>query len=173
VKNMRGALPAQERATHKMNSHQVTTTDPNGSKSESGAETSRLLDVVNSGLIREWAGSTLQAEGLIPLPGTAAWAALPNDDVRKRAAVIYAAIWWCEQHTAEALVQRADREDLFSRLDEKQFAASFSASRDWGSCRSWQELQQRRTTYTGRTIDPEAVARWVRTGSSEPQEVAA
>lgn len=161
-----GGVPGQEDTAA---ATLVTTTDDS-----SQGNTSTKVEVVNPDLIRSWAEPILKAAiGDVPLPGTEAWAALPNDDVRKRAAVIYAAMWWCDQHTAEAIEHRSDRDHLLDQLLEKDFARTFSASRDWGTCRSWEELQRRRTTYTGRTIDPDAVARWVKTGSSEPQEAAA
>jgi hypothetical protein len=156
-----GGAPGQEDTAART---LVTTTDDN-----SQGNTSTKVEVVNPDVVRAWAEPILKAAtGTVPLPGTAEWAALPDDDVRKRAAVIYAAAWWCEQHTPEALEQRADRDDLLDKLDMKQFAVAFSASRDWGTCRSWEELQRRRATYTtGRTVDPaDAVERWVRTGSS-------
>jgi hypothetical protein len=160
ITNENGGIPGQEDTAAET---LATTTDDNPQ-----GNTSTNVEVVNPDLVRSWAESILKAAvGTVPLPGTAAWAALADDDVRKRAAVIYAALWWCDQHTAEAIEHRADWDQLLQQLDEKQFAVAFSASRDWGTCRSWEELQRRRTTYTtGRTVDPAAVGRWVRTGSS-------
>lgn len=129
-----GGAPGQENATART---LVTTTDDK-LQSSTAAQTSTMVEVIDPDLVRSWAGPILKAAGgKVPLPGTAAWAALPDDDVRKRAAVIYAAMWWCEQHTAEAITHRADWDQLLQQLDEKQFARAFSASRDWGTCRSW------------------------------------
>lgn len=133
---------------------------------------------VDPALGRTWAQQYIDRAteaGPTPMFGTPEWAQLDNTDPRKVAACVTAALWFADQHTPEAIEQRADRDDLLDRLDEKRFAMAFSASREsWGTCRSWQELRQLRTTYTDRPpLDPDALARWVRTGSSELQEVAA
>ncbi|GAB2818785.1 hypothetical protein [Lentzea nigeriaca] len=157
-----GGIPGQEDTAART---LVTTTDD-----KSQGYTSTLVEVINPDLVRSWAEPILKAAvGPVPLPGTKAWA-LADEDT-KRAAVAHAAVWFCEQHTPKAIAHRADWDQLLQQLDMKVFARAFAASRDWGTCRSWEELQRRRTTYTtGRTIDPAAVARWVRTGSSEPAE---
>jgi hypothetical protein len=126
-------------------------------------------------LARQWGQQYLDraAEtGPIPMFGTPEWA--ESADVVKVAACVLAAYWFLDSHVAEAIEARAERDDLLDQLTMKHFALGFSASRDWGTCRSWDELKRLRTTWIERPpIDLDALARWVKTGSSEPQEAAA
>lgn len=162
--NGNGGAPGQENTAART---LVTTTDDS-----SQGNTSTKVEVVNPARIRAWAEPILKAAtGPVPLPGTEEWNTLADDDVRKRAAVIYAAIWWAEQHTPEAIEERADWDQILQKLAEKVFDRAFAASRNWGSVRSWDELQRLRCTYVDRPAsDLAAVERWVRTGSSKALE---
>lgn len=126
--------------------------------------------------VREWAQPILlhaNEFGLVPFPGTNEWCALPNDDPRKRAAVIYAALWWCDQHTLAALAERTEVADYLDRSAEKQAAIALSLAPAPGAV-SHAELVRRRAEYIERPpIDRAALRRWVDTGSSEPKESAA
>lgn len=113
--------------------------------------------------------------GQIPMPGSPAWCELADEDPRKLAALLYAASWWCDQHTPEALAERAEFNEWDERRSLREASWAISRATEWGrSGPSFAELERRRAIYPpSRPIDPEAVARWVQTGSSEPEEVAA
>lgn len=132
---------------------------------------------VRPALGRSWGQQFLDrahGRGPIPIFGTPAWAALDDTDPRKVAACVVAAWWFAEQHTPEAIEQRTREEALTHAIDEKRFAVLVSSSRESWKFLSWAELQELRTTYVDRPpVDPEAVARWVATGSSAVAEVAA
>lgn len=132
---------------------------------------------IQPALARSWGQPYVdRTVGLGPIPpfGTPEWAQLDNADPRKVAACVIAAWWFADQHAAELFEQRGDDEALLRKIDEKRWAVLFASSRESWKFLSWAELQELRTTYIDRPpIDPEAVARWVATGSSEPQEVAA
>lgn len=135
-------------------------------------------DSICTSLVRQWAEPILlQANrfGPVPLPGTAAWHALPNDDPRKRAAVIYAALWWCEQHTPAALAERAEVAVYLDHSAQRQASIAVSLAQEWANGNpTHAELLRRRAVYIERPpIDRTALRRWVETGSSEPEESAA
>ncbi len=133
----------------------------------------RFVIDIDPEVIREWARPLLdQAKGQrVPWVGTPEWAALPDRDPGKRAAVVYAALMWADHHTVEAQLERAEVEEYLDRSAAKQAALVMSQMwQDRGRYQeTYEELRRRRAVVpTTRTIDPEAVARWVATGSSEP-----
>lgn len=133
----------------------------------------RFVIDIDPEVIREWARPLLdQAKGhRIPWVGTPEWAALPDHDPGKRAAVVYAALMWADHHTIAAQLERAEVEEYLDRSAAKQ--AALVMSQMWQERSRYQEtfteLRRRRAVVPPtREIDPEAVARWVATGSSEP-----
>jgi hypothetical protein len=129
--------------------------------SYNGSTNRRQFPAVDSTAVRRWGASLLEQAGDdVPLAGSPEWTELRNDDPRKRAAVVYAAISWCEGVS-----------DLIDRCGEKQAAvvmAEMWKQRD-NNVPLGDELRRRRADFsTARTVDPEAVARWVSTGSSVP-----
>ena len=152
----------------------ITVTEPQGKCTAPRDVSSPLGDEISPDLVREWAQPILLCAnevGPVPLPGTDAWHALSNEDPRKRAAVVYAALWWCDQHSPAALTERAEVADQLDRSAEKQAAVALSLAPAPGAV-SHAELVHRRATYIDRPpIDRVALRRWVITGhSEEPQE---
>lgn len=144
---------------------------------------SRSPGPVDPETLREWGKSRLDratATGKCYFAGTPKWAALDDDDPRKSAAVIWAALQWCDEQA-----RRADFHQYLDVIAEKQAAVDVSVagmssdqrSSLWASGRpSFAELQRRRAVVPPMPrFDPVAAARWVATGSSKsmPQERAA
>ncbi|MER5263070.1 hypothetical protein ABTZ99_13475 [Actinosynnema sp. NPDC002837] len=122
---------------------------------------------IHPDLIRQWAQPLFdQAGGQAPWPGTQEWADLPDNHPDKHAAVVYAALMWA--------VTQAQRAEVLEHLEQatvKQTAEVMSAM--WRARHAltvpYAELRRRRAVVpTTRTIDPDAVRRWVATGHSEP-----
>ena len=100
------------------------------------------------------------------MPGTPGWAKLPDN--YQAAAIVRIALLWIEQHTPAALAERAEVESYMDRTAEKSAAVAISLAHDWENGRpTYAELYRRRHIYTEpRPVDPEAMRRWVATGSS-------
>lgn len=134
---------------------------------------------LSSDLIREQYRALLKRT-LVPgvhvhLPGSPGWARLPEDE--KNAAVICAAMWWVDEANARVdatlqmndfLDQLAEVDAALDRLADKRAAIAVSRAQEWGRNRpTLTQLQAYRATHPEpRPIDPEAVRRWVETGSS-------
>lgn len=112
------------------------------------------------------------ATGLVPAIGSAEWIALDDTDPRKPAAAVLAALAYIAEAMPAAIAARLDAEDREAAQRVKDAAVDLSTAGRWGTGPTRRELEQRRNTYPpARHIDPDAVARWVATGSShEPQE---
>lgn len=97
--------------------------------------------------LSQWAASMLaEAAGQVPWVGTAEWAALPDGDPRKRAAVIYAALDWARQNTLAAQEERVELEYYADQFALKQAAEAMSEMwRDRGEHEEpYAVLQERR-----------------------------
>lgn len=159
--------------------------------------------VIDPALGREWAKPKLaKVEPGVPMFCTAEWAALPDSDPHKWAAIVYAALAHADQYSPEAIRERAELDEFLDRAAEKQAALVMSdmwwdRGRTCMTCRDdrgqllmaacprlktdrnhgyrsdypdFHTLRERRSVVPPtREIDPMAVARWVATGSSEPQ----
>lgn len=136
------------------------------------AEATYFVSPMDAAAIREWGRNRLtRAGGRVPQPGSPEWVALPDDHPAKVAAVIFGAIFYAEYFSVEAQLERAEVEEYLDRSAAKQAALVMSAM--WQdrskNQETFAELRRRRAVVPPlREIDPEAVARWVATGSSEP-----
>jgi len=133
----------------------------------------------SSDLIREQYSDllsrTLKPGVRIDLPGSAEWARLPDD--LKNTAVICAAMWWVDEQNAridhlaemdDLLDQIAQLDEALNRLIERRASIAVSLAQEWGRHRpTFAQLEAYRNSHPdARPVDPEAVRRWVETGSS-------
>ena len=127
--------------------------------------------------MRRWAASLLAAAsqaGPTPLAGSPDWCGLAEDDPRKWAAVVRAALVWVSESTPAATARRlaAELDGIDQAVAERFKAASadLSTACTWGAIGpTHAELERRRAALPLRPIppfDPDAAARWVRTGYS-------
>jgi hypothetical protein len=132
--------------------------------------------------VHRWAGPLLaeaRQTGPIPLVGSPGWSRLADDDPRKWGAVVLGALAWVSEATPAATARRlrAELDDADRAVAQrlKDAATDLSAAYTWSAIGpTHAELERRRAAPPRRPIppfDPEAAARWVRTGYSEtPRE---
>jgi hypothetical protein len=127
--------------------------------------------------VRQWAEPLLANAthvGPIPLAGSPDWCRLADDDSRKWAAVVRAALAWVSESTPTATASRLHAElDSIDRAVAERFK---SAAGDLSTAGKWAaigpahaELERRRSAPPRCPIppfDPDAAVRWVRTGYS-------
>jgi hypothetical protein len=128
---------------------------------------------------RRWAGPLLaeaRQAGPLPTVGSHNWCRLADDDPRKWAAVVRAALAWVSECTPASTADRLRTEfDEIDRAVTERFKAAaceLSAAHTWSAVGpTHAEVERRRADPPRRPIppfDPEAAAHWVRTGYSDP-----
>lgn len=138
--------------------------------------------------VRQWAEPLLRrayAAGPVPLAGSPTWTALADNDPRKPAAVVLAALAHLEESTPDAIAARvaadwaAAQREFRQRL--KEASADMSAAQDWGRVAGHVPFcvyAARRTTYavqplTADQIRAKAATSWAKYGPADDGRVAA
>lgn len=122
--------------------------------------------------VLRWAAPMLtQAHdtGPIPFAGSPEWAALPNDDPRKAAAVVLTALVELHASTPAAIAakRRAELDEIERTCRERirSGAHDLSISTTWAAIGpSYQDLERRRSSYTTPALNPEQI----RAGATVP-----
>jgi hypothetical protein len=130
---------------------------------------------IDADAVRQWALARIAGIRDAPHAGSAEWCVLEDNDPRKTASALWGAIRWAETQAELIAFLASDEAGDLDRLAEKNAAVAVSlAGGKWGNRGpSYAELQRRRSEIGphARTIDPEATARWVETGSSKPPAI--
>jgi len=127
--------------------------------------------------VRRWAEPLLTDAkhiGPIPMAGSPDWCRLADDDPRKWAAVVRAALAWVSESTPTATARqlRAELDAVDSAVADrfKAAACELSAAHTWAAVGpAHAELERRRAAPPRQPIPPfapDAAARWVLTGYS-------